>query len=162
MVYIPILSGFAPPFRILSRDAMSRSLGQSLRPAVAGLVCFTMLATGRAASSKGDGEQLFKSTIQPIFIEHCHKCHSHQADKIKGGLVVDSLSGLLTGGDTGPAVVPGEPEKSLLIKAIRYTDEDLQMPPKGKRLSDQQISALTQWVKLGAPWPGSDPNKVAR
>jgi mono/diheme cytochrome c family protein len=141
---------------------MSRLLGQSLRPAVAGLVWVALVATGRAASLKSDGEQLFKSTIQPIFVEHCHKCHSHQADKIKGGLVVDSLSGLLTGGDTGAAIIPGDPEKSLLIAAIRYTDEDLQMPPKGKKLSDEQISALAQWVKLGAPWPVSDTNKVAR
>jgi hypothetical protein len=102
----------------------------------------------------------FQSTIQPIFVEHCHQCHSHKADKIKGGLVVDSLSGLLTGGGTGPAIVPGDPEKSLLIKAIRYTDEDLQMPPKGKKLSEEQIRALTQWVKAGAVWPGSETNKA--
>jgi mono/diheme cytochrome c family protein len=115
------------------------------------LTCITF------TSLAADGQ--FQSTIQPIFIEHCYKCHSHKADKIKGGLVLDSLSGLLTGGDSGPAIVPGDPEKSLLIKAVRYTDEDLQMPPKGKKLSDEQIRALTQWVKSGAVWPGSETNK---
>ena len=126
------------------------------------LVCACILVrstdTDGAASLSNEGERLFKSTIQPVFAEHCHKCHSHNADKIKGGLVLDSLLGALTGGDTGPAIVPGEPEKSLLIKAVRYTDEELQMPPKGKKLSDEQIRALTEWVKLGAPWPGSETN----
>ncbi|MBI3876229.1 MAG: DUF1549 domain-containing protein, partial [Verrucomicrobia bacterium] len=102
--------------------------------------------------------EFFKQKIQPIFVEHCHKCHSHSAEKIKGGFVLDSLAGLLKGGDTGPAIVPGHPEKSLLIKAVSYKDEDLQMPPRaggGKKLSDEQIAALTEWVKLGAPWPGT-------
>ncbi len=102
----------------------------------------------------------FEKKIQPLLSENCHKCHSHTADKIKGGLVVDSLAGLLKGGDTSPAIVPGEPDKSLLIKAIRYTDEDLQMPPKGKKLSVEQIADLEKWVKLGAPWPGADATKV--
>ncbi len=97
----------------------------------------------------------FAQKIQPILAEHCFKCHSHTADKIKGGLVLDSLAGALKGGDTGPALVPGHPEKSLLIKAVGYGDPDLQMPPKGKKLSDEQIAALTKWVKEGALWPGA-------
>jgi mono/diheme cytochrome c family protein len=96
----------------------------------------------------------FEQTIQPILAGHCFKCHSHAADKIKGGLVLDSLAGALKGGDTGPALVPGKPEASLLVKAIGYGDPDLQMPPKGKKLSVEQIAALTKWVKQGAPWPG--------
>src|SRR5688572_16088417 len=136
-----------------------RSYGRSLRW-LGLLVCLGGANADGAASLPQQGERLFKSTIQPIFAEHCHKCHSHDADKIKGGLVVDSLSGLLTGGDSGPAIVPGEPEKSLLIKAIRYTDEELQMPPKGKKLSEEQVRALTEWVKLGASWPGSETNSA--
>jgi hypothetical protein len=94
--------------------------------------------------------------IEPLLRENCFKCHSHSADKIKAGLVVDSLAGLLQGGDRGPAVIPGDVEGSLLIKAVRYTDPDLQMPPRGKQLSMAQIKDLEEWVKLGAPWPPSN------
>lgn len=109
-----------------------------------------------AASAPQHDEAWFRKNIQPILSEHCYKCHSHAGDKIKGGLVVDSREGLLAGGDSGEAIVPGDPEKSLFITAIRYEDEDLQMPPKGKKLSDEQIAVLTEWVKAGAPWP-TDP-----
>ena len=95
----------------------------------------------------------FAKQVQPILAANCYKCHSHEAGKIKGGLVVDSVAGILKGGDTGSAVVPGEPEKSLLIKAVRQGDPDLQMPPKGEKLSAAQIAVLEQWVKLGAPAP---------
>src|SRR5678810_192489 len=104
----------------------------------------------QAAEVSAQGLELFEKQVQPIFAEHCYKCHSHDADKIKGGLLLDSTEATLKGGDTGPAVVPGKPEESLLIKAISYADPNLQMPPKGKRLSDEQIAAVTEWVKLGA------------
>ncbi|HEY0552525.1 MAG TPA: PSD1 and planctomycete cytochrome C domain-containing protein, partial [Verrucomicrobiae bacterium] len=99
-------------------------------------------------------EDFFTREVQPILQENCFKCHSHSAEKIKGGLVLDSLDGMLTGGDTGPAIIPGDVEKSLLIKAIRYKDEDLRMPPKDKKLLGSQIATLEQWVKDGAIWPG--------
>ncbi len=107
-------------------------------------------------------EDFFIREVQPILRENCFKCHSHSAEKIKGGLVLDSLDGMLTGGDTGAAVIPGDVERSLLIKAIRYQDEDLQMPPKDKKLSGAQIATLEQWVKDGAIWPGQTgkPRKV--
>ena len=98
----------------------------------------------------------FESKIRPLLAEHCYSCHSAKAEKLKGGLYVDSLEGLLKGGDLGAALVPGDAEKSLLIKAVRYADADLQMPPKGKKLSDRQIADLTRWVKAGAPWPETD------
>src|SRR5438094_8142918 len=85
--------------------------------------------------------EFYEKQVQPILSENCYKCHSHQADKIKAGVVLDSRLGLLKGGETGPAIVPGAPEKSLLIKAVRHEDEDLQMPPK-KKLSDEQIATL--------------------
>ncbi len=100
-----------------------------------------------------EGLELFEKKVQPLLVENCFKCHSHDADKIKGGLVLDSREGALKGGETSPAIVPGKPEESLLIKAIRYTDPDLQMPPKNKKLTAEQIEILTTWVKLGAPWP---------
>ncbi len=108
---------------------------------------------GFAAPPAPADADFFRKNIQPIFADHCYKCHSHSGDKIKGGLVVDSLDGVITGGDTGPAVVPGDAEKSLLIEAVRYTNDDLQMPPKGKKLAPEQVAALTEWVKRGAPWP---------
>jgi hypothetical protein len=107
-----------------------------------------------AADSRAEGyPKLFTEKIQPILRENCFKCHSHSSEKIKGGLVLDSRDAVLTGGDTGPAVTPGDPEKSLLIEAVRYANEDLQMPPKGKKLTEEQVALLTEWVKQGAPWP---------
>ncbi|MEP6662961.1 MAG: PSD1 and planctomycete cytochrome C domain-containing protein [Verrucomicrobiota bacterium] len=95
----------------------------------------------------------FENKIRPIFVENCYKCHSHEAEKLKGGLSVEYRDTLLSGGETGAAIVPGDVEKSLLIKAVRYTDPDLQMPPKNKKLSDAQIADLETWVKMGAPDP---------
>src|SRR4029077_18324493 len=80
--------------------------------------------------------EFFEKKIRPIFVERCYKCHSTQAEKVKGGLSLDSREGLLKGGDSGPAIVPGDPEKSILIKAIRQTDE-LRMPVKKKRPNTQ-------------------------
>src|SRR5262245_6042282 len=95
----------------------------------------------------------FEKKIRPVLVENCYECHSAQSKKVKGGLRLDSREGLLHGGDSGPAIVPGEPEKSVLIKAVRYTDKDLQMPPKDNKLPDSQIAGLVEWVKLGAPDP---------
>jgi hypothetical protein len=104
-----------------------------------------------AAIFAAAGEDFFEAKVQPILAERCFDCHSHDK-KIKGGLVLDSRSGWEKGGDTGPALVPGKPDDSLLIKAIRYTDPDLSMPPK-KRLSTEEIAVLTEWVNRGAPDP---------
>src|SRR6266480_4574059 len=76
--------------------------------------------------------EFYEKEIHPLLSENCFKCHSHTADKIKGNFVLDSREGLLRGGDSGAAIVPGDPEKSLLIKAVRQVDEDLKMPPKKK------------------------------
>ena len=94
----------------------------------------------------------FENKIRPVLADHCYKCHSPLAEKVKGGLLVDTRDGLLKGGESGPALVPGDAENSLLIKAIRYTDPDLQMP-KDKKLEADQIADLTAWVKMGAPDP---------
>jgi hypothetical protein len=97
----------------------------------------------------------FDAKIRPILTEQCYKCHSHSADKIKAGLLLDSRDALLHGGNSGPAIVPGKPDESLLIQALRYTDEDLRMPPEehGGKLSDHQIADFTEWVRRGAPDP---------
>ncbi len=97
----------------------------------------------------------FDTRIRPVLSEHCYKCHSHTADRIKGGLLLDSRAAVLQGGDSGPAIVAGKPDESLLIQAIRYKDEDLRMPPAahGGKLGDAQIADFEEWVKRGAPDP---------
>ncbi|MBL9189478.1 MAG: PSD1 domain-containing protein [Opitutaceae bacterium] len=97
--------------------------------------------------------QFFENKIRPILANHCYNCHSKSGDKVRGGLLLDSREALLQGGNTGAAIVPGKPDQSLLIQAVRYKDEDLQMPPKGEKLSDEQIADLTEWVRRGAPDP---------
>ena len=99
--------------------------------------------------------QFFETRVRPILVDRCYKCHSHDADKIKGGLMLDTREGMLHGGDTGPAIAPGKPEDSRLVDAISYKDADLQMPPKGERLTDEQVVDLTEWIRRGAPDPRS-------
>ncbi len=113
------------------------------------------LISSRCAAATVDaaGTEFFESKIRPILADNCYQCHSQQSKKIKGGLLLDTREGVLKGGDTGPAIEPGDPDKSLLIKAVRYADENLQMPPKGKKLSAEKIAALEAWVKMGAPDP---------
>jgi hypothetical protein len=98
------------------------------------------------------GTEFFEKKIRPVLVEHCYECHSAGAKKLAGGLLLDSRDGVLKGGDTGPSVEPGNPEASLLIAAVRYTDESVQMPPKGK-LPDAVVADFERWVKLGAPDP---------
>src|SRR6267378_2027868 len=105
-----------------------------------------------AADPSSRGLALFNDYIGPLFRERCYECHSHEGGKAKGGLVLDSRSGWSKGGEHGPAIVPGKPEDSLLIKAVSHTDPDLQMPPK-KKLRDKEISKLRNWIALGAPDP---------
>ncbi|MBI3876283.1 MAG: PSD1 domain-containing protein [Verrucomicrobia bacterium] len=121
--------------------------------AAAALPLAAITASAQDKPLSPEEQEYFESKIRPAFIEHCHKCHSGDKDaKVKGGLQLDSKAGLLKGGSTGPAVVPGNPEKSLLIKAIRYTDPNLQMPPKDK-LPDNVVADFEQWIRMGAPDP---------
>ncbi|MFM7182148.1 MAG: c-type cytochrome domain-containing protein [Verrucomicrobiales bacterium] len=97
----------------------------------------------------------FENKIRPVLVKHCYECHSQESGKSKGGLQLDTRDGIRTGGDTGPAVVPGDLEKSLLIQAIRWHDPDTGMPPekKGGKLPDPVIADLEAWVKGGAGDP---------
>ena len=92
----------------------------------------------------------FEKNIRPLLIQHCYECHSADADKIKGGLLLDSREALLVGGDSGPAIVSGKPQESLLISAVKY--QSYEMPPNGK-LSAKDISLLNDWILAGAAWP---------
>ena len=111
-------------------------------------------ADTKATDHTGAGIEFFEKEIRPILVEQCYGCHSSKAEKgIKGGLNLETAAGLRKGGENGPALVPGDPEHSLLIKAVRYTDEHLQMPPKDKKLPALQIQNLEAWIKMGAPDP---------
>src|SRR5262245_37318883 len=92
----------------------------------------------RAAAPKLSATEsaFFESKIRPVLADNCYKCHSAGSEKVKGGLLLDTRDGLLKGGNEGPAIVPGNPEKSRLIIAVRYKDKDLQMPPSDKKLPD--------------------------
>src|SRR5947209_2986761 len=96
--------------------------------------------------------EFFESKVRPVLAANCFNCHG--PDKQKAGLRLDSLASMLEGGDSGPAVRPGRPDESPLIEAIRY-GEERQMPPKSK-LKEDEIAALTEWVKGGAIWPGTE------
>jgi hypothetical protein len=98
--------------------------------------------------------EFFERKVRPVLVEHCYECHSADAKKIKGGLMLDSRAGVIKGGDTGPAITPGDPEASLLIQAIRHTDPDLTMPKK--KLPALVIADLETWVRMGAPDPRTE------
>ncbi len=123
---------------------------------VAAIVClFVMTGRGWAdepAAPKFAPEQIefFERHVRPVFVEHCHKCHGGQQQK--GGLRLDSRTALLQGGDSGPAVAVEKPAESELLKAISYDPEGYQMPPTGK-LPAETIARITEWVRMGAPWP---------
>ncbi|MDB6151186.1 MAG: xly [Chthoniobacter sp.] len=95
--------------------------------------------------------EFFESKVRPLLVERCLDCHSAEK-KVKGGLRLDTREGWAKGGDSGPAIVPGDPGKSMLVTAVRYTDRDLQMPEKNK-LPDAEIAILEKWVQMGAPDP---------
>lgn len=116
------------------------------------LVVLSVLLGFSAAGDDEAGVAYFETHIRPLLADHCYKCHSSKSKKIKGGLVLDVKEGWVKGGDTGPAIVPGDAEKSLLIESVRYENIDIEMPPK-KKLPDHLIAKLEKWVEMGAPDP---------
>jgi hypothetical protein len=122
---------------------------------VVALVLGGLPGPGRADEPTPEQIEHFEKKVRPVLVEHCYKCHSAQAKKLKGDLLLDSREAILKGGESGPVLVPGQPARSRLIKAIGYGDPDLQMPPKGK-LPETAIADLTAWVQMGAPWPPAD------
>jgi hypothetical protein len=104
--------------------------------------------------SARDGIEFFEKKIRPLLVKNCYECHSAEAKKLKGDLRLDTHDGVLKGGAHGPAIVPGDAAKSLLIRAVQQTG-DIKMPPK-ERLSAEEIADLETWVKIGAPDPRND------
>jgi len=137
--------GGGPVFsRVLSPSSLAPTLSESRMK-------LTALFLIPLAASAAEGDAFFRERVEPLLKQRCFECHSH-AGKIKGGLVLDSRSGWQAGGDSGAALVPGSPEKSHLIEAVRYTNPDMEMPPKAK-LPQSEIAVLEEWVKRGAPDP---------
>jgi len=119
-------------------------------PAMSFFRCTTFCMLLVASRTWGDAKtDFFEAKIRPVLATHCFECHGN---KEKGGLKLDSREAILKGGDSGPAVVPSKPKESLLLKAVRHEDEDLQMPPK-KKLPGHVVADLKRWIREGAVWP---------
>ena len=124
--------------------------------------CLLVAATGIRLSAQAEKApiptaaqaEFFEANIRPVLIDTCGECH---IDDEKGDLRTDSRAALLKGGETGPAIVPGDPEKSLLIHVIRRDEGFPRMPKKKARLPEAVIAAFIEWIKQGAPWPAADP-----
>ncbi len=116
--------------------------------------------------AKPTAEQLdfFEKKIRPVLSDKCYKCHSEKADKVRGGLLLDTREGARRGGDNGPAVAPGNLKDSLLIDAIRYSNKDTAMPPEksGGKLPDAVIADFEKWITMGAPDPRDGAAKVVK
>lgn len=106
---------------------------------------------------QGEDTAFFEAKIRPVLVKHCYECHSVESGKSKGGLMLDTKQGIRAGGDTGPAVVPGDSDKSLLLTAIKHSDPDLEMPPKKPQLSKTVIEDFETWINAGA----ADPRETA-
>ncbi|QDU23880.1 DUF1553 domain-containing protein [Urbifossiella limnaea] len=116
-----------------------------------------VLLLAAPAAAQPDAAAHFEKSVRPVLVEKCVSCHG--PEKQKGGLRVDSRAALLAGGDRGPALVPGDPGKSVLLHALAH-DGELRMPPKDK-LPAPTVAAVAAWVKAGAPWPDSAPTAAA-
>ncbi|MBY0375895.1 MAG: DUF1549 domain-containing protein, partial [Bryobacteraceae bacterium] len=116
------------------------------------MACALFALTAAAAD---DSTEFFEKNIRPVLARQCYACHSEKSKPVQGDLLLDSKEGLARGGKSGvPAIIPGKPDESLLIKAIRGTHKDLKMPP-GKPLDEASVQAFSKWVEMGAPDPRS-------
>jgi Protein of unknown function (DUF1553)/Protein of unknown function (DUF1549)/Planctomycete cytochrome C len=140
-----------------------RLRAMTLRSGLVFLTALSAIPAARAEEKPGaaDGIEFFERNVRPLLVKHCYECHSADAPKLRGKLRLDTRDGVLQGGATGPAIVPGDPAKGLLLKAVRYADESIKMPPKGK-LSAAEIADLEKWVKIGAPDPRTGSAVVAQ
>ena len=122
----------------------------SLRFAVALLLCGLARAAAMGAEGSAADLAFFENKIRPVLVKHCYECHATGAEEIGGKLLLDSREGILKGGEAGPALVAGHPEKSLILKALRY--DGLDMPPE-KPLAASIVGDFEQWIRRGAVDP---------
>lgn len=120
-------------------------------------VFFAISTSALGQSNTTEPEAFFENEVRPLLVERCFSCHGEKEQK--GGLRLDHLADILTGGESGAALVAHKPNESLLIQAVRY--EGYEMPPDGK-LSDNQIAILEKWVEMGAPWPNENGKPTQR
>ena len=124
------------------------------------LLSFGFTAVGLMADSTTEQVEFFEKNIRPALAEHCYECHN-SSDKAKGGLALDWRGGLVKGSDSGPVIVAGKPDESLLLRAIRHEDKELKMPKDGPKLSSLVIGNFETWIMMGAPDPRSNqPSKA--
>ncbi len=130
-----------------------------------GLAIVSLVYGGLQRSGASDADtaraEFFEAKIRPVLVEKCYECHSAGAKAVKGGLRLDTRAGLLTGGDSGQAIVPGKPDESTLFLAIRYEGEAENMPPKGK-LPQQTIDDFRKWIQDGAYDPRTATDTAAK
>src|SRR3954468_5825906 len=101
-------------------------------------------------AAQGDGAAFFEKNVRPLLVAQCLGCHSAASKPVMGGLRLDTRELALKGGGRGPAIVPGNPNESLLLKAVRHNAGALRMPP-GPKLKDSDAALLAQWIQMGAP-----------
>ena len=124
------------------------------------VIAIAAVATGRHALADENAKiEFFEKRIRPVLIQSCYKCHSGQSDEPEGGLRLDSRNALMQGGESGPAIVVGNADESLLISALRY--ETLEMPPNN-RLPDEVIEDFAHWIEMGAPDPRDKPDRLTQ
>ncbi len=127
-----------------------------LRAMVGSTAAWIALLAATQARVAANDTEFFENRVRPILADRCYSCHSADAKKIQGGLRLDSFEALRKGGPTGPLFLAGNPEDSLLIQVVRGTAKELDaMPPKGEKLSEDQIGILAEWVRQGAPLPAT-------
>ena len=127
-----------------------RTFARMMRPLAIACVTACLLFITPVCRAESDDE-FFESRVRPVLVKHCLECHG--AKKQEGGLRLDSRDGWMRGGDRGESIIVGEPDKSLLIQAVRHDDPDLQMPPDAQKLAAAEIADLEAWIKRGAPDP---------
>ena len=137
-------------------EALSRRIPRrsSSVPKIASGLAATLVACASILSaevSAQSDEDLFEARVRPLLAEKCAECHSQT--RRRGGLRISSLQSLLTGGRSGPAIVPGDPDNSLLIQVVRHEVEGLEMPQDAAPLSAREIAGLVEWIRMDAPWP---------
>jgi len=126
------------------------------RGCIASVVCLFLVGLPAAIAEEApSAEQIefFESKVRPIFVEHCYECHSEGADEVEAELVLDSKWGWMTGGESGPAIIPGNLDESLVIDAVRYQEDKVTAMPPRSKLPDKDIATLEKWVQMGAPDP---------
>jgi hypothetical protein len=122
------------------------------------LILSTIALQAMAADMTPDQRSFFESRIRPVLVKQCYECHSQNSKKLGGKLLLDAPSEMIAGGESGPTLIPGKPDDSLIIQALRY--DGLEMPPK-KRLPEPVVHDFITWVKMGAPDPRADLPKPA-